>query len=193
MDKVTETIETPADAEIIDFPVLNENEEPPSYHSILQVWSAVLEPAAAEQSAPVTPQWANRITSTYRELSYADMIKVRNELFSMLMQMRWDVVCIIEENPECLNVETAEEDIEHNAQHFREIMIRWQERMLQREIAWDCTSDNAAVEIATLSEVHKMLFGENGITGFLDAIGFQFTDADQDELRERLTAVKEGR
>lgn len=190
MDKVTETIEMPEDAEVIDFPALD---EAPSYHAILEVWASVLEPAEAEQSAPVTPQWATRITSTYRELTYADMLAVRNDLFGLLMQMRQDVVDAIEENPECLNVETAEEDIELNSGHYREIMIRWQERMLQRELSWDCTSDTAAVEIASLSEVHKMLFGENGITGFLDAVGFQFTDADQDELRERLTAVKEGR
>jgi hypothetical protein len=40
--------------------------------------------------------------------------------------------------------------------------------------------------VAALSEVHSMFFSPEGVTGLLDQINFQFTDADRQLLQEEL-------
>lgn len=167
--------------------------EAPSFHPILKVWSEVLSNADGELNAPITPQWASRITASYRELNFADMPAFRDALFSKLVRYREIVDAVIAADDECLNLHTPEEDLEHNAGHYRDILLDWQLELLGWEMAWECTSPNAATELASLSELHKMIFGEVGITAFLDNIKFQLDQADQDAMAEALQAKKEGR
>lgn len=179
------------DESIQDF--ISKGGEAPSYHPILQVWSEVLSNADAELNAAITPQWASRITASYREINFADMPAFRDALFSKLVHYHQIVVAEIETDDECLNMLSPEDDVEHNAGHYRNILRDWQLALLDWEMAWDCTAANAAIELAALSELHKMIFGETGITGFLDNIKFEFTEADQREMAEALQAKKEGR
>lgn len=167
-------------------------DEAPEFHPILEVWREVLSPAQAEMNKPVTPQWATRITSQYNEIRYADMPAFRDSLYGKLVDLLMVVKEEIASDAECLSYETPADDASENAPHYVEILTQWQEHMLRWEMAWDCTADNAAVEIAAISECHKMIFGQTGITAFLDNIGFEFTEANAVALSARLNAIKEG-
>jgi len=146
------------------------------YHTILEMWRAVLAPAKQEQLAPVTPQWANRVVSSYQEIRFQDMESFRTDYFSKVL----DLADILDEeiatDDECLNLTTAEEDSEANAFHYLNVLIQWQKQFLLWELEWNTESPTAAVEIAAMSEVHKMFFGEQGLLGLLDQIKFEFTD-----------------
>ena len=167
--------------------------EMPTYHPILHIWRTVLEPAVAEQDAHITPQWANRITSSYRELNFADMVAYQRSYYAKVLRLLELLNEVIASDDDCLTYTSPEEDVEHNAKHYKALLFSWQLEMLGWELDWNCSSETAAVDIAAISEVHKMFFGPTGLTAFLDNIKFEFTEDDQQELAAALQELKEGR
>lgn len=164
--------------------------EVPSFHPVLEVWREVLRPAEAEAVKKVSPQWASRITAAYREVAFADMTFVRDSYFAKLAQLASILDDEIASDPECLSYTSAEEDAEHNAFHYKNLLMVWQMAILQWELDWSCESMNAGPELAAISEVHKMFFGDQGITAFLENIRFEFNDDDQQVLAEALLAFR---
>jgi hypothetical protein len=61
------------------------------------------------------------------------------------------------------------------------------------ELDWDCTDSAAGAELAAISEVHTMFFGDVGLTSLLDQISFEFTDMHRDALGMALLNYKESR
>jgi hypothetical protein len=161
------------------------------YHTILEVWREVLRPADAERSKRITPQWATRVVGTYHGVTYADMPAFRELYFGKILHLAGILEDEIESDDECLNLTTAEEDVEHNTSHYLNVLFAWQMQFMQWEIEWDATSSTAAIEVAALAEVHKMFFDPQGITALLDQIAFQFTDTDRDTLGELLAGLIE--
>ena len=70
-------------------------------------------------------------------------------------------------------------------------MFSWQKVILSWELDWDCTSPSAAVEIASIIEVHKMFFGDTGMVTLLDQINLEFTEDMQQQLMVELEELKE--
>jgi hypothetical protein len=161
------------------------------YHTILEVWREVLRPADAERSKRITPQWATRVVGTYHGVTYADMPAFRELYFGKILHLAGILEDEIESDDECLNLVSAEEDVEHNTSHYLNVLFAWQMQFMQWEIEWDATSPTAAIEVAALAEVHKMFFDPQGITALLDQISFPFTDTDRDTLGELLAGLIE--
>ena len=162
-----------------------------TYHSILEVWREVLKPAHKERKLRITPQWANRICTTYRELTFADMLEFRDRYFDKIAELENILLGEIESDDECLNVTTPEEDVQNNGHHYLNVLINWQKAFLSWELAWDCADPDASIELAAISEVHRMFFDQNGLTALLDQIQFQFTDADRDLLAASLQELRD--
>jgi hypothetical protein len=69
----------------------------------------------------------------------------------------------------------------------------WQITVLGWELDWDCMDPDAPAELAAISEVHTMFFGEVGLTALLDEIPFEFTDMHREALALALQSFKDGR
>ena len=172
--------------------------EPPSseegdgqeYHTILQVWREVLKNARTEQHKKVTPQWANRIVTSYRGIEFQDMNLFRNRYFTKVLVLLDILEEEIETDEQCLTYTSAEEDVQFNSNHYLHVLTNWQVQFLQWELHWDCSALDAATELASLSEVHRMFFADQALTTLLDSIGFQYTDENRTELVEQLEAVR---
>jgi hypothetical protein len=163
-----------------------------TFHPILMIWREVLKPARAELTAKITPQWATRVVGAYTEMRYADMPYFRDFYFTKLLQLA-DILDIeIATDDDCLTYATPEEDAVENATHYKNLLLQWQLAVLQWEMDWETTDEHAAVELAAISEVHKMFFGQTGLTAFLENIGFEFTEGDQQELGEALEEFRGG-
>jgi hypothetical protein len=186
---VTDTVTLPP------APSVEEGEAPP-FHTILEVWREVLRPAATERNKRITAQWANRIVATHVGLTYADMQDFREAYFDGIQHLADILDEVIDENPECLNVEDAEEDRVVNDMRYITVLTRWQKAILGWELDWDVTSDWAAVEIAAIDEVHRMFFDQTGLVALLDQIGFELGDDGREalsaELQEFRTAKEAG-
>ena len=161
------------------------------YNSILRIWAEVLKPAEQERYKKITPQWANRICNTYRELNFADVPKFRDSYFDKILELANILDLESATDDECLNVTTPEEDVQHNTFHYLNVLIDWQKALLSWELAWDCTDECAAAELAAISEVHRMFFDQNGLTALLDQIKFVMTDDHRDLLAASLQEMRD--
>ena len=164
----------------------------PDFHPVLEVWQKVLQPAADEAEAKISPQWANKICSSYREIAFAQMPEFQKRYFGKLLELATILDEEIATDDECLNPTTPEEDLEQNGVHYRNLLRDWQLRIMQWELDWDITDPLAGVEIAAVSEVHKLFLGEMGVVAYLENIKYEVTDADRQELIDALNALKEG-
>jgi hypothetical protein len=170
-----------------------EGSEPPKYHTILQVWREVLRPAADEAKKRITPQWANRIVTSYTGVSFGDMADFKDLYFGKIMELDQVLLAEIEADDECLNAATPEEDVEQNTFHYINVLTDWQKTFLSWELDWDCTHPDAALELAAIAEVHKMFFEQTGLVALLDQIKFEFTDADREQLAAELEDLRTSR
>lgn len=174
-----------------DLDTLLAESKPPEFHPILQIWREVLAPAEKLQHEKVTPQYATRMVSAYPGLTYDVIVDLQSMYYSKLMQLAGILEAEIGTDPDCLTYGSPEEDVEYNSAHYKRILIDWQKAFLVWEIEWDCTSYNAAVELAAISETHKMFFSQTGLTAFLDNIKFVYSEADQKVQAEALNALRD--
>jgi hypothetical protein len=182
--------ETP---EITDEALHEFMETEPTYHTILQVWREILKEALPERrDMKMGPRWANRLVQSYPELRYDQLIQYATTYYDQIVELLNILDFEIATDDECLNPQTAEEDVEANSAHYLNILIEWQRALLSWELAWDCTLPDAAVKLAAMSETHRMMFGDTGVTSLLDQIGFSLTDDDQAAIAEALIALSGG-
>lgn len=165
--------------------------EETTFHPILMVWREILKPARDELSKRITPQWASRIVASYQDVSFTDMLDMRDRYYGKILELLAMVDAEIASDPDCLTYTTPEEDVAENSEHYKNLLRDWQVAFVKWEIEWDCTDPKAGVELAAISEVHKAFFGQSGLTQFLDNIRFVYTEEDQAELASVLEALKE--
>lgn len=162
------------------------------YHTLLEVWTALLEPAAAELGKRVHPQWATRTISQYPEMTFAAMPLFRDLYYGKLGEMKKILADEIASDDRCLDRKERVEDATDNATHYKNLLLLWQMQIQEWEIAWDTAHPDAPADLASISEVHKLFFGEMGIVQHLSEIGFEFTEDDQQVLADALQAQREG-
>ena len=161
------------------------------YRTILELWREVLKPAENELGKKVLPQWGTRIVGSYPEIAFKDMPDFRDLYYTRILRLTKILVDLIATDDECLKRMSAEEDAQLNGMLYRQIITEWQKQFLTWEIEWDCESETAAIDIATMAEVHKMFFSQEGLITLLDQIGLEFTDADRETLAGELLMMKE--
>lgn len=188
-----------SDQDIADLASLEENgiaapalTEEVTYHPILMVWREILKPAAGEAGKKVTPQYASRIVASYQGVTFGDMNEMQARYYAKIIELSNMLDAEIASDDECLLYTSPEEDVEHNSQHYKNLLRDWQVRVMEWELAWDCADPYAGVELAAISEVHKAFFGPTGLTQFLDNIKLEYTEADQAEMAAILEGMKEG-
>jgi hypothetical protein len=163
----------------------------PDFHTVLEVWREVLRPAADLADEKVTPQYASKMVASYGGITFGDMEELQRRYYFKINDLLQILIAEIATDEECLTYTKPEEDAEHNSAHYKQLLIDWQLRFLQWELDWDTNSRDAAVELAAISEVHKMFFSQTGITAYLDNIRFEFTEADQNDLAAALSELRD--
>ena len=184
-DQPNETSEVPD-----DLSELPESETPKPYRTLLELWRALLSSSRDIPNDPVSPQWATKIVQTYPEIRFKDVEDVHVGVFTMTAALADLLDEVIASDDECLKKADAAEDSVENAALYRRCLIDWQVFFVEREALWSPSQKNAAIQLAILSEVQQMFFGQTGLVGHLDSIGFQYTEEDQQELSQALVAAK---
>lgn len=181
------------DQAIMDTTTADLGDPSPEFHTILEVWRAILSPAQKEADAHITPQWGSRICGKYQQMQFSDMPEFRDRYFAKIAELESILHAVIESDSEALNQATPDEDVEHNSENYITVLTQWQIAVLGWELDWNCEDDAAAAELAAVSEVHSMFFGDLGLTALLDQIQFEFTDMHRDALALALQSYKDSR
>jgi hypothetical protein len=196
-DEPIETIELPPtdldEADLIAMYSSPDAEKPPKHHTVLETWTAVLAPAKEDSTSKIAPQYATNMVAQYPGVGFAEMPAFRDIYFERILTLEEILRLEVESDPECLQRDSAAEDLKYNADHYKNILMQWQLQFLQWELDWDTTDEMAGVHLGALSEVHKMFFGANGLVAYLTSINFdaEYTEADQAALVEALNELKE--
>lgn len=157
------------------------------YNPVLRIWQEVLSTKNREHGARVTIPWANAVCGKYQGMTFALMPAFVGYYFDFMSRLVDVLDTEIASDPDCLKHHSVEEDLEENDGHYKALLTDWQKTILGLELAWDCTADDASAYVAALGEISGFFFGEIGLTGHLGAIGFNFTEEDQEALAEALT------
>lgn len=178
-----ETIEVPDDISSIPTP-----NEPAKYRTLLEIWGVILEPAVGGEmrEEPISPQWATKMVTTYPGIGFKQVTPIHYGVFALAAELAGILKEEVASDDECLKKASAEEDAEENAGHYRSLLAGWQIHLLLKELEWNPEDDDAAVQLAVLSEVQQMFLGQTGLVAHLDNIGFEFTEDDQAELQQKL-------
>jgi hypothetical protein len=190
MTKPIESIEF-TERDEADLTKLLDGEEP-SYHTVLEVWREVLSNGPDLAKEKVTPQWASKMVATYNEVSFADMEELQKRYFEKIGALAAVLAYEIGTDSDCLTHGDAATDALENAAHYKNVLRDWQLMFLQWELDWNTLDKGAGVELAAISEAHKMFFGPVGLTAYLDSINFEFNEADQAELADALYELRDG-
>ena len=161
------------------------------YHPILEVWQQVLKPIETERFKRITPQWANRIVSSYADMTFRDMAAYRDHYYVRLRELRDILQEEIDTDGECLNVTSVEEDRVENRFHYINVLSDWQTRFLLWEMAWNPSNEDAAIDLVAMAEIHRMFFDEKGLVSILDQIDMEFTDDDRQHLADALAETRD--
>jgi len=153
------------------------------FRPILRIWRAILEPISEERGRKVTPQWAVKIRQTYG-VPFKDMDAYSDMFYSRLEELLKILKDEIATDVECESYDNAEDDAIENRLHYKRVLTAWQVRFVQWEVAWQVTADDA--------EIHRMLFGETGLTQHLENIKLEWTESDQEDLVEALREAADG-
>jgi hypothetical protein len=160
------------------------------YHTLLEIWLKVLEPAEKLRTSRITPQEASRIVNSYPGMHLRDMDAFRRLFYEKVESFYRILRETVSEDDEALKRTTAEEDAKENRHLYLMVLFSWQHHILLWELEWMYDDPEAAAEMAAISEIHKMFFSDNGITSLLDQIGFEFDDADREALVEMLEETR---
>lgn len=184
---MTEHVE---EAELTVEDIINDAEQAP-FNPVLKIWLEVLDASKQVRREKINPQWALRVCTSHTGMTFKDMPAYRDVYYAKIDELTEALRSEIDDDDECFNVTSAEEDAENNSVHYLNVLFTWQKQILGWELDWDCTADDAAVELAAIVEVHKMFFGEVGLTSLLDQINFEFPDTVQEQLMLELEELKQ--
>lgn len=161
------------------------------YNPVLRIWKEILSEDNRQHGRRITVPMANGICGKYQEMTFALMPAFLDRYFQIMGDLVDELTAEIASDDDCLNWHSIDEDKEENGVHYRNLLTAWQLRLLTWEMGWDCTHPDAAAHIAALGEISGFFFGDNGLTGHLGAIGFDFTEDDQAALAEALSELQE--
>lgn len=169
---------------------------PPAPRTLLETWRELLASIEQAKAEKVGIALANRIVSTWPQLTYQDVTRYHERYHELLLELREILHAEISADPDCLK--NVENDAVDNRRHYVNLLFCWQAASLRWEHEWDAASPDAAIEIAAIGDATGFFFGkpspdgrgQQGLVDHLGAINLEFGDADREDMAARLTEIK---
>ena len=145
--------------------------------TVLETWLSVLSNIETVREEKISPSDALRTVALVPGLPIQE-VTVVNELFSeMLLHARRIIELEIADDPDAL-MRGGSIDAEGNWAHYANIYLQWRTMLIEEEKRWDINDPHPLAHIAAITRTANFLFGQ-GLTSFLDQIGFEFKEEDE--------------
>lgn len=165
---------------------LDSLENPPAEHSLLEIWSLVLDNVSAVAKQPIPANVAAKVVASWPFLTFQETAQYHLIYHQILEELGDDLSELIRKHPEAIGW-VGDDDAEHNHALYREILVTWHNQLDSYEEDWRAGDSNSHIWIAAIADTRAFIFSQMGLAGHLDAIGFQMSDG------EFLEAVVESR
>ena len=169
-----------------------ESESDQTYHSLLRVWKAYLEPAAAAAEKLPSQEWVGILIKNWSHIlkDFSQVQNVQKHYFRILADAKAVLDALEESDPQAFDITDQEEDAERNWDHYRHMMLEWQKVLLLEQADWSVTDPEAEAKFVALGEVQNQLVGKQGLVAFLGHVGLAWTEADQEALTAELSEFR---
>ena len=165
-------------------PLLNVagTEEEQLTHTLLEMWEEILSHAETEKKAQVLPSEALRILQQWPMLTARELPAFYEEFYRLLGRGLYHVQKVREKYPEHVN--HVDDDAEFNHDAYVEVLQLWTEEINTAQQTWHLQMQYPMANAAALANASGFLVGDTGLVAHLDAIGFELTDEDKEQLRK---------
>jgi hypothetical protein len=164
-------------------------ENPPEFHTILEVWQTILDGAEKSSREQVGPGYAARVTAQFPQVQVQQMNTYRDMYFAKIADMKAILDAEIATDKKALSYDNKTDDGVENATHYKNILLQWQQQFVQWEQNFDV--EHAALDLGTMSEVHTFFFSQEGLVSYLGEIDFEYTEDDQLLVQDALREMRE--
>lgn len=151
--------------------------------AVLALWQAIFEGSLGDREV-IPLKWASRIVASYSDLRFTNMKMYARRFYAELDVLHG--ILRTELDGALMNPRDHEEDRTENYSRYLSILLNWQKRLIVLDEQWDCEDEYAAIDAAILSELHKFLFDNTGLTAHLDEIGLVVAEADQKSIYDAI-------
>lgn len=159
--------------------------------TLLETWRELMKSTDISRAAHVEPGDAALMLRKWPFLKVQDIPAYQTALHDILDEARALVDFEIEADDEALG--RVDDDAEGNKEHYLNLLLSWQLLIQHHSLDFNVADDDAHIQLAAIADAHNMLLGENGLVGHLDAINFNFTEQESEELQVLLAEAKAGR
>ena len=152
---------------------------------------AVLATVEIDRARPVTPAWASRLVQQYVGVEFKDLKFLNNYLLDMLAEIRDCTENLCSLHSELLQDSlSAADDLEDHRDFYVLLIGEWQKILYIHQRGWDSDDDHAGARLAAHQEAAHIVFSGQGFIGYFSAIGFQMTEAENDDLRAGMVELE---
>lgn len=162
----------------------------PQPRTLLEVWKELLANIDTERDNKIPLPIAQRIVSTWPQLTFGDVTTYMSLYYEYLDQMRQVVLEEIISDPDAL--ENVEDDATENWDHYRSILFGWHKLAVEWQHDWSTDDSDAAVNMAAIIDAHGFFLSQTGLVAHLQEIKFEFGPEDQEALQKDLTEFEAG-
>lgn len=155
--------------------------EKPKNHTILEVWSSVLDAIEDARDSRITVSKAAQLVATYPFLSFEDLPAYMEAYYDYLVQYRSLLREEIASDDKALTWTEPDDDAEQNRHHYLNLMVGWQRLALHLRSEWEVGAF-AGIKLAALNDTQQFMLGERGIINLLGQIKFSYDDDDANEI-----------
>lgn len=163
--------------------------EGPSKHTLLEVWTAVLANIEKSMESKVTMQEAMKVINEWPKISVQEVPAYHWAYHSNLLMFRRILEEEISSDSKCFK--HIEDDAVRNKHHYLNLLLAWQIQSMEWEVNWDAKTNDAHIWLAAHVDSVNMILGQKGLIGHLDQIDFELSDDDQEKLTEALMEAAE--
>ena len=166
------------DEDVRDLLSLGADVEQGITHSVLESWQRVLQENLDTRDGRVTPSLANRIVTTWPQLTFKQVPAYLKRYYDILQSYQDVLDDVIAKNPKALQW-LLQEDAENNHDVYIEIVGRWQAIVIKLELDWKVNAPAAAVDLAAMDDANGYVMNPmEGLLSHLGVIGFAFREED---------------
>ena len=158
-------------------------------HTLLEVWSSVLDNIEHDAAEKITMRVAATVVSRWPTIKIQDVGAYMEYYYNALKNLREILRDEIATDKKAIYRVDMENDAEGNRHHYLSLLTNWQLQVAQWEKDWSHSDSDALLQMAAFSDAASFVLGQEGLIAHLQEINFQFYPEDAEAVQAAVIAL----